>query len=397
MKTIRVILFSVLIFSGYGQAQGVYQIPIEGQQGVDWRIINYVDWGIDSSILDNHCLTKTYNGHQGTDFVLRSFKAMDEGINVVAVDSGVVIFTHDGEFDREKESVISKGLGNYIGITHSGDFQTYYGHLKKNSILVAEGDTVFAGQVLAQVASSGNSTDPHLHFELWYDSLYYIDPFSGPCGNATTVWQQQPTFDSSFSLWHSSFWNQLATLDALREEPIHVDSFYMDDAKISYWSLMHGIRSGDSLSLEWYTPSNSLWFQFDNTLDNDAWYYYYWSFIDFPMSGPFGEWSAKFYRNGILEDTKPFWILEKDSSDTTTHIQPAKTHTVNVSYQSEKVVITGQFMKDVNIYDMAGRQVQATHSSNSEIILTNSLQSGVYFIVIVHENNERSNAKIFIH
>jgi len=47
---------------------------------------------------------------------------MDEGVNVLAADSGVVIFTHDGEFDREKVSVISKGLGNYIGITHDGDF-----------------------------------------------------------------------------------------------------------------------------------------------------------------------------------------------------------------------------------------------------------------------------------
>ena len=82
-----------------------------------------------------------------------------------------------------KRFIYVNGLGNYIGITHDGEFQTYYGHLKKNSLLVSEGDTVSQGQVIAQVASSGNSTDPHLHFELWYDSTFYIDPFSGPCGN----------------------------------------------------------------------------------------------------------------------------------------------------------------------------------------------------------------------
>lgn len=211
MKWITTIIILALAADTYGQAQ--FSNPIEGTYGQDFVLVNYVDWGAAATVKDNHCLSESYSGHQGTDFVLKSFRQMDEGVNVLTADSGVVIFAHDGEFDREKVSVISKGRANYIGITHDGDFQTYYGHLKKNSILVNVGDTVEAGQVIAQVASSGNSSDPHLHFELWYDSTFYIDPFAGPCGNFSSFWLDEMPYDSSFFILYSSAWNGFPTLD----------------------------------------------------------------------------------------------------------------------------------------------------------------------------------------
>ena len=40
-------------------------------------------------------------------------------------------------------------------------------HLQRGSLLVSQGDIVTTGQMLARVGSTGESTGPHLHFEIW--------------------------------------------------------------------------------------------------------------------------------------------------------------------------------------------------------------------------------------
>ena len=56
--------------------------------------------------------------------------------------------------------------GNYITIEHAPDEFSFYGHLSQGSIRVRVGDKVKAGQVIALVGSTGNSTEPHLHFQV---------------------------------------------------------------------------------------------------------------------------------------------------------------------------------------------------------------------------------------
>lgn len=75
---------------------------------------------------------------------------------VRAAADGVVTFvgwTHD--------------LGNLIMIQHDTSFATRYGH--NSRVLVGQGERVRKGQTIAFVGSSGRSSAPHLHFEIWKD------------------------------------------------------------------------------------------------------------------------------------------------------------------------------------------------------------------------------------
>jgi murein DD-endopeptidase MepM/ murein hydrolase activator NlpD len=98
--------------------------------------------------------------HKGVDFASR------EGAEVVAVASGVVIWS--GE---------RYGYGQLVEINHGNGYVTRYAHNVDN--LVAVGDTVRRGQVIARVGDTGRATGPNLHFEVLLndkpvDPLTYI-------------------------------------------------------------------------------------------------------------------------------------------------------------------------------------------------------------------------------
>jgi len=68
-------------------------------------------------------------------------------------------------FDAQQENAFQQLAGNYI-IIETGDGYAIYAHAQTGSILVSPGDKVQAGQQLARVGHSGNSTAPHLHFHI---------------------------------------------------------------------------------------------------------------------------------------------------------------------------------------------------------------------------------------
>ena len=61
--------------------------------------------------------------------------------------------------------------GEYIIITHGNGVQTLYGHCSE--LCVSQGQYVSQGQVIAKVGSTGNSTGPHLHFEVRVNGTLY--------------------------------------------------------------------------------------------------------------------------------------------------------------------------------------------------------------------------------
>ncbi len=90
---------------------------------------------------------RSYRRHTGIDV------AMSVGSSIKAADGGVVTY-----------SGYSSSYGYYIIIDHGGNMTTLYAHNSK--LLVSKGEKVFQGQTIAYSGNTGNSTGPHLHFEV---------------------------------------------------------------------------------------------------------------------------------------------------------------------------------------------------------------------------------------
>ena len=85
--------------------------------------------------------------HEGIDI------GGDNGSDIIAAESGTV-----------ECSGWVNGYGNYIRIVHRDGYKTAYAHM--NEVFVKEGDWVAKGDRIATMGSTGNSTGPHLHFEV---------------------------------------------------------------------------------------------------------------------------------------------------------------------------------------------------------------------------------------
>jgi murein DD-endopeptidase MepM/ murein hydrolase activator NlpD len=62
--------------------------------------------------------------------------------------------------------VVEVRAGNHIALDLGHGHYAHYGHFQPGSIRVRKGDRVRRGQVLGLVGNSGNSTEPHLHFQI---------------------------------------------------------------------------------------------------------------------------------------------------------------------------------------------------------------------------------------
>ena len=122
--------------SGEGVKKGLMKTPVDGARmssGFGMRF---------------HPVLGFSRMHQGVDFGAGS------GTPIMAAGSGTVSFAgwHGGH-------------GNYVMVKHNKDLSTAYAHMSR--INVKPGQKVRQGQVIGRVGSTGLSTGPHLHYEVW--------------------------------------------------------------------------------------------------------------------------------------------------------------------------------------------------------------------------------------
>jgi murein DD-endopeptidase MepM/ murein hydrolase activator NlpD len=126
--------------SGVGQSRGAFQRPVAGAR-------------LTSSFgMRLHPLLGYTRFHRGVDY------GAAMGTPIVAVTDGVVSFSgwHGGH-------------GNFVQIKHGGGLATGYGHMSR--IAAHVGERVRQGEVIGYVGSTGMSTGPHLHFEVYRNQI----------------------------------------------------------------------------------------------------------------------------------------------------------------------------------------------------------------------------------
>ncbi|MEV0392028.1 peptidoglycan-binding protein [Polymorphospora rubra] len=113
--------------------------------------------------------TPSRPGHLGWDV------AAAQGTPVYAAAAGTVRDIRTGSYPGDQTSGPLPGrTGNSVHLNHVDSFFTYYGHLHR--VLVSPGQQISCGQLIGLMGTTGNSTGPHLHFEIHRPRLTSTDP-----------------------------------------------------------------------------------------------------------------------------------------------------------------------------------------------------------------------------
>ncbi|MGD2155263.1 MAG: M23 family metallopeptidase [Anaerolineales bacterium] len=132
---------------GSGACPGGYEDGLYGSGAFIWPTVNHTISGNDY-----------WSGHLAIDI------GAPTGEPVLAADSGVIVFS----------GWATGGYGYTVAIDHGNGYQTLYAHL--NSASIDCGQSVSRGQRIAYSGSTGNSTGPHLHFEVRYQGGF-VNPW----------------------------------------------------------------------------------------------------------------------------------------------------------------------------------------------------------------------------
>ena len=149
--------FNPVVFE-YSANSGVKKV-IAGPGGCEWDYRAYGGGGFIWPTASHSLVGNDFwSGHMGVDL------ATVQGGPIYAADSGTVIYA----------GAISGGYGIMVMIDHGTGYQTLYAHL--SGVAVSCGQAVSQGQVIGYGGSTGNSTGPHLHFEVRYGGGY-VNPW----------------------------------------------------------------------------------------------------------------------------------------------------------------------------------------------------------------------------
>lgn len=261
------------------------------------------------NLLDYNCGTRSYDlssgyNHQGIDFFTwpLGWTWMDnDAVHIVAAAPGTIVYKSDGNFD---ESCGFGGGGwNAVYVQHADGSVAWYGHMKDGSpTSKGVGDTVLVGEYLGVVGSSGNSTGPHLHLEL-YDALgNLVDPYGGPCNTLSTRswwWNQGTYYDSGV--------NRLMVGDAAASFPACPGRLITNEAgtiardTVGYFTTFYRDQLGSQTSTyRIRRPNGTVWHSW--THSSGATHYaaswWWWSWI-IPGSEPTGTWTFEVEFDGV--------------------------------------------------------------------------------------------------
>ncbi len=355
-----------------------------------WTIGNYIDHNSSypNQLQDWNCGTRTYDtttgyNHQGIDIGTWpfSFFQMDnnQAIAVAAAD-GVIIGKYDGNFDRNCS--MNSNTWNAVYIQHADGSQSWYGHLKSGSLTTKNaGDTVTAGEFLGVIGSSGSSTGPHLHFEVYNSLNQLVDTYSGACNNwpsSTDSWwvSQKPYINPNINavFTHSSppQFNSCPTT----EIPNINDNFSSGSDVITAVYLADQ-TAGSTLYLTIKRPDNSIlanWIF--NLTDQYQVSWWYWTFPSANFSQQSGNYQfiVTYLGNTVTHNFYYGNLNLNENSEQKVKLYPNPTKSI-IYLQNDNNAIIDKIM----ITDLAGKVVLTQTTTTNQVDIA-SLASGIYLL-----------------
>ena len=210
-----------------------------------------------------------------------------------------------------------------VFVQHANSLQTWYMHLKSGSIIVSAGDKVVRGQKLAQVGSSGNSSDAHLHFAVLKGPNYalgvsggdLIDPWEGVAGNSDNLWSVVPPYAATvLNVMDADVSNAAPSRCQFTNRPPHVGSvtgpFAASDRIYVWVQIGGGISPDNDLKIVCHRPDNSVY----DTIDlPDGLNAYNWPTYNYSLRSMLGSaagaWRFDVLKNGQVEFSIPYNVL----------------------------------------------------------------------------------------
>lgn len=362
-------------------------------------ISNFVDHdpSFPNALQDYQCGGRTYDlasgyNHQGLDIFTWPFgwHMMDNDYAfAVAAADGVILTKIDGNFDRRCS--FNSSQWNAVYLAHADGSVTWYGHLKNGSLTPKGiGEAVQQGEVLGMIGSSGSSTGPHLHFEVYAAGNQLVDPYAGACNqmNEASMWAEQPDYylpKLNAIITHPappSFPSCPNTIDVVNDaeqfdpgDTVHMAFYYRD--QLAQQTTQYRVLRPDGTALfSWNHASNVPHYA-------ASYWYWTWTVPPIPMEGVYtieahfnGETTSKTFTVGQISSTEDDAPLAF-ALDVFPNPAAATAHLTLRSTPGEAVRVV--------VYDLLGREVVALHDGPSagELrlpVATDRLAPGTYVI-----------------
>ncbi|WP_080057319.1 peptidoglycan DD-metalloendopeptidase family protein [Spirosoma aerolatum] len=298
-----------------------------------WTISNYVD--LNPSVgpddvnqyttynLDYNCGNRTYdqkNGyqHQGTDIALWPFNwsvMAGEYVKVVAAAPGVIISKSDGNDDQSCGSFSSATRDwNAVYIRHDDGSVAWYGHLKKQSLTTKSiGQRVNEGEFLGFVGSSGRSSAPHLHFEVYNADGKLIDPFQGACNKTITDawWKQQPLYkDKTLNRLSVHLVQPVMGVCPGSANVTNEVVVAQPGQRFYFYAFGRELENGDPIQFDVFQPDGQLFTTFQDKSTSSFANFYWYIYVTIPADAPNGKWTFRTLFNGKTYERT--FIVAKD-------------------------------------------------------------------------------------
>ena len=394
-------------------AHPLFAWPIKKADGLSyndvWGISGYVDHNdaYPNQLTDYNCGTRTYDtnagyNHLGVDIFTWPFswKMMDnDEVEIIASAPGQIIAKGGSQFDRS--CTFNNNVWNAVYIQHADGSVILYGHMKQNSLTTKNvGDMVAEGEFLGIVGSSGNSTGPHLHFEVYSEIEWngvgqdiLVDPYAGTCNNlnSDTWWQaQKPYINPNINavLTHSAppVFPTCPTTETTNE------SNDFDASDTIYFGLyMRDQVNGTAINLKIIKPDNSVLYNwnFNFTADYTAsWWYWYYSGV-YDMNGEW-KWEATYQGQTVTHTfnvTGALGVDENNFNATTVYPNP---------FNDVIMIASSSIVKEAVVVDILGKQIKTITNESSGIkeINLETLSNGVYFLTLESDSGQRKTIKL---